>query len=68
MKTTSIIIVAFFMFLALCVYTSEQESEKEKQFKINMANAGLEQCINPYSRCNLGQEVSWVKTCPEHLK
>ena len=68
MKTTLVWIAAFFAFIIMCIYLSESESLREKQFKIDMANSGLEQCVNPYASKNSSQEVIWVRTCPEHLK
>lgn len=68
MKTTLIWIAAFFAFIIMCIYSSDIASTKEKQFKVDMANAGLEQCVNPYASKNSSKEVIWVKTCPEHLK
>ena len=67
MRTTLVWIAAFFGFCLMCIYSSETASTKEKQFKIDMANSGLEQCVNPYSKYN-STEVIWVRTCPEHLK
>ena len=67
MKTTLVWISSFIVFLLICVFASAYEEEKNRQFKIDMANYGLEQCVNPYSKFTT-TEVIWVKTCPEHLK
>ena len=68
MKTTLVWIAAFFAFIIMCIYSSETASTKDKQFKVDMANTGLEQCVNPYASKNSSQQVIWVRTCPEHLK
>ena len=68
MKTTLVWISSFIVLLLICIVASAYEAEKDKQFKIDMANSGLEQCVNPYASKNSSQEVIWVRTCPEHLK
>lgn len=67
MKIILISIISFFTFIVFCAYTLEYSSAEERKFNIEMANNGLEQCHNPYSKYQ-GTEVIWVRTCPEHLK
>ena len=67
MKTTLVWMSSFIVFLLICVFVSIYEEEKGRQFKIDMSNSGLEQCVNPCSKF-ITTEVIWVKTCPEHFK